>query len=398
MSKDFNPENHVLLEQSLLKLPQQQMRQTFKTSQKYIERDLAFLNNAASEALESCNSGKASPDDSLSQLDVMISRLQGLKRKMVNLQAEEDVYMRKSKARISHLQALYSISSIEDKDYERWNQIRVNRLLVDDVLRNGYVDTAKALVDANPEIEDLVDMDILVQCKAIETSLRAGRTDECLAWCQENKSYLKKARSSLEYEVRLQQYVEFVRTGKTVDAISYYRKYLVPIADVHFDSVIRIAGMLAFSPGSDQESPYQDLFSAERWNHLAETFVSTHHLMHGITMPSLLQITLSAGLSALKTPSCKAENHPITFVSNYNSSLCPICSPELSELSKSLPYAHHVRSMVDPEPVMLPNGRIYGHQTLMDFAANAGLPAGRVRDPTTGDEWDEKVLRRVYPS
>lgn len=115
-------------------------------------------------------------------------------------------------------------------------------------------------------------------------------------------------------------------------------------------------------------------------------------------MPSLLQIALSAGISALKTPSCRVGNHPITFVSNYNSSLCPICSPELSELAKPLPYAHHVRSMVDPEPVMLPNGRIYGRQTLLTFSDKAGLPKGRVRDPTTGDEWDEKVLRRVFPS
>lgn len=128
------------------------MRQNFKTSQRYLERDLTFLNNAASEALESCNNGKASPDDSLMQLDVIISRLQGLKRKMVALQTEEDVLMRKSKARIAHLQALYSINSLDDQDYKKWNRIRMNRLLADNILRNGYTETAKALIEADPEI------------------------------------------------------------------------------------------------------------------------------------------------------------------------------------------------------------------------------------------------------
>lgn len=42
----------------------------------------------------------------------------------------------------------------------------------------------------------------------------------------------------------------------------YYRKYLVPIADEHLDSVIRIAGMLAFSTPEELESPYQVLLTS----------------------------------------------------------------------------------------------------------------------------------------
>ncbi|KAK9468546.1 CTLH/CRA C-terminal to lish motif domain-containing protein [Lipomyces arxii] len=396
--KDFNPENHILLEQSLLRLPQQLMRQNFKTSQKYIEREVGHLSHATTESLNSCLQNE-SPDVSLKQVDAMIGRLQGLKRRLEGLRDEEDRLMSKSGARLNHLQDLYDIKRGSGEKFEQWNRIRLHRLLVDSMLRNGYTESANALIAANADIKDLVDVDVLVQCKKIEESLRSGNTVECLAWCQENKSFLKKIKSGLEFEVRLQQYIELIRKGKAIEAITYSQKHLVPNCDAHLGSVLRSSALLVFpATTAEDENPYHDLYSEDRWNQLADSFVTTHHMLHGLSMPSLLQILLSAGLSALKTPSCKSENHPVSFVSNYSSSLCPICSPELNELAKPLPYAHHVRSSVESDPVMLPNGRIYGRQTLLTFSQKAGLPKGRVRDLVTGDEWDASVIRRVYPS
>ncbi|KAJ8102194.1 CTLH/CRA C-terminal to lish motif domain-containing protein [Lipomyces tetrasporus] len=397
MSKDFNPENYILLEQALLRLPQQLMRQNFKSSQKFIERDVNYISGAATEVLSSGMNGTR-PEESVKQVDAMIGRLQGLKRKLEGLRDEENALMAKSKARLNHLQDLYKIKCVDDKEYERWNRVRLHRLLVDNLLRNGYSESAEALIEANESIRDLVDVDILMQCKKIEESLRNGSTAECLAWCQDNKSYLKKAKNGLEFDVRLQQYIEYVRHGRSLEAIAYSQKYLVPNADTNLDAILRSSALLVFPASDDDDNPYKDLYSQERWNQLADSFVATHHTLHGLSMPSLLQISLSAGLSALKTPSCKTGTHPISFVSNYNSSLCPICSPELNELSKPLPYAHHVRSSVEPDPVMLPNGRIYGRHTLLQFSEKAGLPEGKVRDPTTGDEWDESAIRRVFPS
>ncbi|KAK9451200.1 CTLH/CRA C-terminal to lish motif domain-containing protein [Limtongia smithiae] len=422
MSIDFNPENHLLLEQSLLRLPQQQMRQNLKLAQKYIEREVTCLTTSTNELVSNVLNGHHS-EDVLKQIDTMSARLHGLKKRLEGLKKEEDSLMQKSRLRIAHLQELYAINSVDEAEYQAWNKIRLHRLLVDDLLRSGYFKTANALIDTNPGIRDLVEVDVLVECKRIEERLRDGSTAECLTWCQENRTHLKKVKSSLEFEVRLQQYIEYARDGNTHAAISYYKKHLVPMTDEHLDSILRASGMLIYpasisvvasaassatsrstSPSlladpDHTSSPYADLYSPERWGFLADMFVSTHHEMHAITMPSLLQIALSAGLSALKTPSCKPGLHrPIAFVSSYNSSLCPICSLELSELAKPLPYAHHVRSSVDADPVMLPNGRIYGHQSLLDFAEKSGMPPGRIRDPMATGEWDDKAARRVFPS
>lgn len=137
------------------------------------------------------------------------------------------------------------------------------------------------------------------------------------------------------------------------------------------------------------------MYSSKRWEFLATTFVNTHHTLYGLPSRPLLHIALSAGLSALKTPSCHSS---IATSSNASTtaSLCPICSTELNDLARNVPYAHHVRSSVDPDPVVLPNNRIHGREKLEEFAVKLGLPTGRVRDPTTGDEWDDTTLRKVF--
>ena len=120
----------------------------------------------------------------------MISRMQGLKRKLEGLHEEEKVLHQQSRKRIQHLQHLYEIPSLADVKYEEWSRLRLDRLLVDYMLRCGYGDSAVALAKEKG-IEDLVDLDIFVNCHAIEKSLRQRSTAECLAWCVEHKPMMK---------------------------------------------------------------------------------------------------------------------------------------------------------------------------------------------------------------
>lgn len=111
-----------------------------------------------------------------------------------------------------------------------------------------------------------------------------------------------------------------------------------------------------------------------------------------------MHIALSAGLSALKTPAC----HSAYTSSSSNShstttSVCPICSTELNELARNLPYANHTKSSVENDPVVLPNGRVYGLHRLLDMSKKlSSLEAGKVRDPTTGEIFNESELKKVY--
>lgn len=118
--------------------------------------------------------------------------MQGLKRKMENLQGEERKVQDQSKKRIQYLESLHQIPSLVDVKYDEWSRTRLDRLMVDHMLRSGYSESAKQLAQEKG-IEDLVDINVFVQCQRIADSLRHGETKEALQWCGENKAGLKKS-------------------------------------------------------------------------------------------------------------------------------------------------------------------------------------------------------------
>ncbi|KAI9864535.1 MAG: GID complex subunit containing RING finger motif [Trichoglossum hirsutum] len=396
----LNAESHLLLDQPLLRLPHELLRKNFKASQRHVEREreavLASLRTTANSAL----ADEATPPQTLASLDTMITRMQGLKRKLESLHGEEKGIHEQSRKRIQHLQDLYEIPSLVDVKYDEWSRIRLNRLLVDYLLRNGYSASARELA-RDRGIEDLVDIEVFVQCHRIQDSLRKGSTQECLAWCQENKQSLRKNNSNLEFELRLQQYIELVRTRqpqKLYEATQHAKKFLAPHKDTQFGEISKAAGLLAY-PSNTSTEPYRTLYAHTRWEHLARTFVQTHHNLLSLPSRPLLHIALSAGLSALKTPSCHSSY--ASSSSNANSSttsVCPICSTELNELARNVPYAHHTKSYVECDPVLLPNGRIYGRERLLQMSAKVGMPDGKVKDPTTSEEFDGSEVKKVFIS
>ena len=145
------------------------------------------------------------PSETLDALDIMISRMQGLKRKMEALHQEEKLLHQHSKKRLQHLQDLYEIPSLADVKYDEWSRLRLNRLLVDYLLRCGYGESARALAKEK-NIEDLVDLDVFIQCHKIEESLKNRQTQECLLWCIENRPMMRKAATHVS-TVQSQNYV-----------------------------------------------------------------------------------------------------------------------------------------------------------------------------------------------
>ena len=122
----------------------------------------------------------------------MISRMQGLKRKMEGLHQEEKKIHDQSRKRIHHLESLHHIPSLADVKYDQWSRVRLDRLIVDHMLRSGYTESAQQLAKEK-DIEDLVDLNVFVQCQRIAESLRRGETKDALQWCSENKAALKRS-------------------------------------------------------------------------------------------------------------------------------------------------------------------------------------------------------------
>ena len=81
--------------------------------------------------------------------------------------------------------------------------------------------------------------------------------------------------------------------------------------------------------------------------------------------------------------------------------VCPICSTELNELARNVPYAHHTKSYMEEDPVVLPNGRVFGRERLERLNEKVGTRGGMVRDPTEGaegKEWKWEEVGKVFIS
>ena len=137
------------------------------------------------------------------------------------------------------------------------------------MLRKGMGESSVQLAQ-HADIEALVDVEVFGQCRKIEQALLSQSVTECLAWWNENKIALSKinvshithynsiliTQSNLEFELRQQEYIELVRKGEALQAIAYYRKYLVPFEKTHREAIERAATLLAFSPDT-QVQPYK---------------------------------------------------------------------------------------------------------------------------------------------
>uniref|UniRef100_A0A8I4A3W6 E3 ubiquitin-protein transferase MAEA n=1 Tax=Callithrix jacchus TaxID=9483 RepID=A0A8I4A3W6_CALJA len=273
----------------------------------------------------------------------------------------EDESAKLCKRRIEHLK---EHSSDQPAAASVWKRKRMDRMMVEHLLRCGYYNTAVKLARQSG-IEDLVNIEMFLTAKEVEESLERRETATCLAWCHDNKSRLRKMKSCLEFSLRIQEFIELIRQNKRLDAVRHARKHFSQAEGSQLDEVRQAMGMLAFPPDT-HISPYKDLLDPARWRMLIQQFRYDNYRLHQLGNNSVFTLTLQAGLSAIKTPQCYKED------GSSKSPDCPVCSRSLNKLAQPLPMAHCANSRLvckisgdvmneNNPPMMLPNGYVYGY-------------------------------------
>ena len=125
------------------------------------------------------------------------------------------------KRRIDHLRS--GVVPPTPASEAQWRKTRVDRMLVEHFLRIGYYDTAVSLAN-HFDIEDLTNINLFLVAKDVEEALSHKDVNKCLAWCHDNKSKLRKMRSNLEFNVRLQEFVELIKAEKRMEAVKHAKK------------------------------------------------------------------------------------------------------------------------------------------------------------------------------
>ncbi|KAH7099711.1 CTLH/CRA C-terminal to lish motif domain-containing protein [Auriculariales sp. MPI-PUGE-AT-0066] len=429
-STKLNTEGMMLFEHSLPRAPYERLRHSFRAQQKMIDREAAALASAAGDLAKR----PYDPTDALSTVDAMIARVEALKAKLAtHHETATRPSQRALRARMNHIQDIESCDDRTDSKYSPWATTRLDRWLVDWSLRGGRVKTAVALA-ADRGIQDLADVDLFADISRIESALQSHSCTEALAWCSEHKVALRKAKSELEFELRLQEYIELCRVNRRPDAIAYLQKYLSVWKAASPSCATRIqqaCGLLIYTSETTTCKRYIKLYEEERWSKLASAFRKASYELHALPAQPLLYYATYAGLSALKVPACATSTQPaptsprLTLptahrhafdaddpmtgaaseaVGNFD---CPVCDAgALGGLSQDVPNSHQAHSTLvcrlsgqvmdaDNEPMLFPCGSVYSRRSLEDMAAkNDGL----VTCPRTGEVVLFSNLRKVFIS
>lgn len=277
------------LEHSTMKVPYELLNKKFRAVQKVIDREVTHVGAAVTDLSTVCSRQSVVPFEAAMALDGVSQKLASLKRKAQEGIDEELECTRLCKTRLDHLKA-YASGEMTQGMQNAWRRVRTDRMLVDHFLRAGHYGTAMSLAQTS-NIEDYVDVSVFEVCQKVESGLRSHNTCACLAWCHENRSKLRRQKSTLEYRVRLQDFVELVRQGRRMDAVRYARKHLANGGEEMLGDLKSAMALLAFTP----ETPcrkYQRLFSIKRWDDLIQQFRQDNLSLYQLNSQSILLATL----------------------------------------------------------------------------------------------------------
>ncbi|XP_062092776.1 protein MAEA homolog isoform X2 [Humulus lupulus] len=385
----------VKLEHQFLRVPFEHYKKTIRTNHRVFEKEVSAVISGVAEAADR---NDMSRDEAVSHLSSLVSRLQGLKRKLEEGNRVEHLQAQRCRARLDHLELADAENLFE------WNDMKVKRILVDYMLRMSYYDTAMKLAESS-NMQDLVDIEVFQEAKKVIEALQNKEVAPALVWCAENKSRLKKSKSKFEFQLRLQEFIELVRAENNLRAITYARKYLAPWGSSHMKELQRVFVTLAYK-STTECATYKVtslfglkyvLFEPKQWDYLVDQFKQEFCKLYGMTLEPLLNIYLQAGLSALKTPYCYEDDCTKED---------PLSQENFRKLAHSLPYSkqHHsklvcyiTKELMDTEnpPQVLPNGYVYSTKALEDMAKKNN---GKITCPRTGYICNFKDLVKAYIS
>ncbi|XP_031372410.1 protein MAEA homolog [Punica granatum] len=374
------------LEHQFLRVPFEHYKKSIRANHRVVEKEVSSVISGVGEVADSAD---VSRDEAVDRLSSLVSRLQGLKRKLEEESRTEHLQAQRCRARLDHLE------SADSENLSDWNNTRLKRILVDYMLRMSYYDTAVKLAETS-NIQDLVDLDVFQEAKRVIDALQNKEVGPALAWCAENKARLKKSKSVFEFQLRLQEFIELVRAENYTRAIAYARKYLAPWGATHMKEVQRVMATLAFK-SSTECATYKVLFEPKQWELLVDLFKQEFCRLYGMTVEPLLNIYLQAGLSALKTPYCYEDDC---------SKEDPLSQESFRKLAMPLPYSkqHHsklvcyiTKELMDTEnpPLVLPNGYVYSTKALEEMAKQND---GKITCPRSGLVCNYTDLVKAYIS
>ncbi|KAI5639434.1 gag-polypeptide of LTR copia-type domain-containing protein [Phthorimaea operculella] len=196
------------LEHATLKVPYEVFNKRYRNAQRVLDVEARQVAGSTAEVDIATRKPPTSIGDFDMMLGGMVEKLTTMKRKATEAINEELQAAFTCKKRLDHLKEQAAALSEPNNPQTRsalsqWRKVRLERMLVDYCLRNGYYDSANKLTEAR-NLQDLTNVDIYRACAEVERGLALRRTARALQWCADNKSKLRKLNSTMEFNIRIQ--------------------------------------------------------------------------------------------------------------------------------------------------------------------------------------------------
>lgn len=390
----LNHQPYIQLEQPFLKVPAEQLKKSYQACQRLLDKQVRKLQDGATQLDQHQRNENNTATFIAEKYDNLIAYLRGFQERLRKANEGERLYLNRLGARLSHLEEFEAIPTQNSPQFERWNRCRLDRVLLDFLLRHGHHKTARQLA-LESDLMEMADFELFEHDAKIEAELREGKCTKALLWCAENRTALKKLKSTFEFNLKLQEFVELARSNMYNEAIDYAKKNLQQYLTSYERELQQVLTLLAFPPTTVCE-PYIQRYSADRWRDLVDEFRSNSFALHSLPAQPALALVLQAGLSALKTPQC--------ILPNGRSINCPVCQPDtFGALAGPLPFSHHTNStlvcritgkLMDESnpPLVLPNGSVYSTKAVHEQINTCGY----FHDPISGLKFTLDQFKKVY--
>lgn len=337
------------LEHPLIRATHESLLQISRNAQKMVVKEMGDISKSIvlKQAVELDSD---QPRGKLQPITLQLTKkVMQVKRKMESAAAASDKCIKRCRSRIQHLvdvdqeslngdqgfkqnasdfHAVPPVTGDSDerscrlvmKKYDaKVTKLRLDRCLVDFLLRNSFHRSALKLAQ-QADIEQLVDLETFAGAQKVIQGLKSRDCSKALIWCGANRAKLNRIGSTLEFNLRIQEFIEIIRqpagTGSSTlsnqssselatnsttsltrtflasalssdgwripvsvanlkQAIVYARAYLAPYAKKHEKEIQQAMACLAFNredfqntSSPDEEGSYRTLFDKQRWTDL----------------------------------------------------------------------------------------------------------------------------------
>lgn len=141
-------------------MPYEILNKKFRTAQKTLDREVSHVQQAAIEIERNISGENVKTQNITKLLGGMVEKLQVLKRKAEESITEELQATNVCKRRLEHLKehsTLTSSGSVSQGALNQWRRKRLDRMVVEYFLRNGYYNSAITLAEKS-SIKDLTNI------------------------------------------------------------------------------------------------------------------------------------------------------------------------------------------------------------------------------------------------